>query len=102
MNLSVAYALWGGCDGNATLAVTADALRSRLNPKGWVGVILLLAGMVMIRICLRRRCLSVQAIPALILRQCFQLIAKAGDGYKRGYRRASDLYNPQGRAFVRQ
>lgn len=49
MNLSVAYALWGGFGIAATLAAGWVLFGQRLNPKGWVGVILLLAGMVMIK-----------------------------------------------------
>ncbi|EEI9106180.1 multidrug/spermidine efflux SMR transporter subunit MdtJ [Salmonella enterica subsp. enterica serovar Reading] len=47
--LGVAYALWGGFGIAATLAAGWVLFGQRLNPKGWVGVILLLAGMVMIK-----------------------------------------------------
>ncbi len=49
IDLSVAYALWGGFGIAATLAAGWVLFGQRLNPKGWVGVILLLAGMVMIK-----------------------------------------------------
>ncbi|EEF3250216.1 TPA: multidrug/spermidine efflux SMR transporter subunit MdtI [Salmonella enterica] len=49
IDLSVAYALWGGFGIAATLAAGWVLFGQRLNPKGRVGVILLLAGMVMIK-----------------------------------------------------
>ncbi|MEA0983637.1 multidrug/spermidine efflux SMR transporter subunit MdtI, partial [Salmonella enterica] len=47
IDLSVAYALWGGFVIAATLSAVWVRFGQRVNPKGWVGVILLLAGMVM-------------------------------------------------------
>lgn len=48
IDLSVAYALWGGFGIAATLAAGWVLFGQRLNNKGWIGLILLLAGMVMI------------------------------------------------------
>lgn len=50
IDLSVAYALWGGFGIAATLAAGWILFGQRLNHKGWIGVILLLAGMVMIKL----------------------------------------------------
>lgn len=80
IDLSVAYALWGGFGIAATLAAGWVLFGQRLNPKGWVGVILLLAGMVMIKFA-ETIAAGQAAIRVLVLRQGFQLIAKAGDGY---------------------
>ena len=50
IDLSVAYALWGGVGIAATLAAGWILFGQRLNPKGWVGLVLLIAGMVMIKL----------------------------------------------------
>lgn len=50
IELSVAYALWGGFGIAATVAAGWFLFNQRLNYKGWVGLILLLAGMVMIKL----------------------------------------------------
>lgn len=50
IDLSVAYALWGGFGIAATLAAGWVLFGQRLNKKGWIGLILLLAGMVMIKL----------------------------------------------------
>ena len=50
IDLSVAYALWGGFGIAATLAAGWVLFGQRLNHKGWVGLLLLLAGMVMIKL----------------------------------------------------
>ena len=48
--LSVAYALWGGFGIMATVAAGWILFGQRLNRKGWVGLILLLTGMVIIKL----------------------------------------------------
>ena len=50
IDLSVAYALWGGFGIAATLAAGWVLFGQRLNHKGWIGLALLLAGMVMIKL----------------------------------------------------
>lgn len=50
IDLSVAYAVWGGFGVAATLAAGWILFGQRLNKKGWVGVALLLVGMVMIKL----------------------------------------------------
>ncbi|HII4349536.1 TPA: multidrug/spermidine efflux SMR transporter subunit MdtI [Enterobacter cloacae] len=50
IDLSVAYALWGGFGIAATLAAGWVLFGQRLNHKGWMGLILLLAGMIMIKL----------------------------------------------------
>ena len=50
IDLSVAYALWGGFGIAATLAAGWGLFGQRLNNKGWMGLILLLAGMIMIKL----------------------------------------------------
>ncbi|MFZ4146424.1 multidrug/spermidine efflux SMR transporter subunit MdtI [Enterobacter ludwigii] len=50
IDLSVAYALWGGFGIAATLATGWVLFGQRLNNKGWIGLILLLAGMIMIKL----------------------------------------------------
>ena len=50
IDLSVASALWGGFGIAATLAAGWVLFGQRLNNKGWIGVILLLAGMIMIKL----------------------------------------------------
>ena len=50
IDLSVAYALWGGFGIAVTLAAGWVLFVQRLNNKGWMGLILLLAGMIMIKL----------------------------------------------------
>lgn len=50
IDLSVAYALWGGFGIAATIATGWVLFGQRLNNKGWAGVILLVAGMVLIKL----------------------------------------------------
>lgn len=50
IDLSVAYAIWGGFGVAATLAAGWILFGQRLNNKGWVGLGLLLIGMVMIKL----------------------------------------------------
>jgi spermidine export protein MdtI len=50
IDLSVAYALWGGFGIAATLAAGWILFGQRLNYKGWVGLLLLIAGLVMIKV----------------------------------------------------
>jgi spermidine export protein MdtI len=50
IDLSVAYALWGGFGIAATLAAGWILFSQRLNRKGWIGVILLIVGMVLIKL----------------------------------------------------
>lgn len=50
IDLSVAYALWGGFGIAATLAAGWILFGQRLNAKGWIGLVLLIAGMVMIKL----------------------------------------------------
>ena len=50
IDLSVAYAIWGGFGVAATLAAGWILFGQRLNYKGWVGVGLLLVGMVLIKL----------------------------------------------------
>ena len=50
IDLSVAYALWGGFGIAATLAAGWVLFGQSLNNKGWMGLILLLAGMIMIKL----------------------------------------------------
>jgi spermidine export protein MdtI len=50
IDLSVAYAIWGGFGVVATLAAGWILFGQRLNYKGWVGLALLIAGMVMIKL----------------------------------------------------
>ena len=50
IDLSVAYALWGGFGIAATLAAGWILFGQRLNQKGWIGLVLLLAGMIMIKL----------------------------------------------------
>ncbi len=49
IDLSVAYALWGGFGLAATVAAGWILFGQRLNIRGWLGVALLLAGMVLIK-----------------------------------------------------
>ncbi|HCB2188340.1 multidrug/spermidine efflux SMR transporter subunit MdtJ [Escherichia coli] len=48
--LGVAYALWGGFGIAATLAAGWILFGQRLNRKGWIGLVLLLAGMIMVKL----------------------------------------------------
>lgn len=50
IDLSVAYALWGGFGIAATLAAGWILFGQRLNKKGWAGVILLILGMILIKL----------------------------------------------------
>ena len=50
IDLSVAYALWGGFGIAATIAAGWILFGQRLNAKGWIGLTLLLVGMVMIKL----------------------------------------------------
>ena len=50
IELSVAYALWGGFGIAATVATGWILFGQRLNKKGWAGLTLLLAGMIMIKL----------------------------------------------------
>lgn len=50
INLSVAYALWGGFGIVATVAAGWILFGQRLNPKGWAGLVLLLLGMVILKL----------------------------------------------------
>ena len=50
IDLSVAYALWGGFGIAATLAAGWILFGQRLNRKGWIGLVLLLAGMIMVKL----------------------------------------------------
>lgn len=50
IDLAVAYALWGGFGIAATIAAGWVLFGQRLNNKGWAGVILLVAGMVLIKL----------------------------------------------------
>lgn len=50
IDLSVAYALWGGFGIAATLAAGWILFGQQLNQKGWIGLVLLLAGMIMIKL----------------------------------------------------
>ncbi len=61
IDLSVAYALWGGFGIAATIAAGWVLFGQRLNNKGWAGVILLVAGMVLIKRRLTSRRLQSQA-----------------------------------------
>ncbi|MCU6666182.1 Spermidine export protein MdtI [compost metagenome] len=50
IDLSVAYALWGGFGIAATLAAGWILFGQRLNRKGWFGLSLLLIGMILIKL----------------------------------------------------
>ncbi|WNN46242.1 MULTISPECIES: multidrug/spermidine efflux SMR transporter subunit MdtI [Winslowiella] len=50
IDLAVAYALWGGLGIAATVAAGWILFNQRLNKKGWIGLIVLLAGMVMLKL----------------------------------------------------
>ncbi|MDU2733090.1 MAG: multidrug/spermidine efflux SMR transporter subunit MdtI [Mixta calida] len=50
IDLAVAYALWGGFGVLATLAAGWILFGQRLRPRGWIGLSLLLIGMMMIKL----------------------------------------------------
>ena len=50
IDLSVAYALWGGFGIAATIAAGWVLFGQRLNHKGWAGLLLLVVGMVLIKL----------------------------------------------------
>lgn len=50
IELSVAYALWGGFGIAATIAAGWILFGQRLNHKGWAGLLLLVVGMVLIKL----------------------------------------------------
>ncbi len=50
IDLSVAYALWGGFGIAATLAAGWILFGQRLNRKGWFGLLLLIMGMLLIKL----------------------------------------------------
>ena len=50
LSQAVAYALWGGFGIAATLAAGWILFGQRLNRKGWIGLVLLLAGMIMVKL----------------------------------------------------
>ncbi|VVT49826.1 Spermidine export protein MdtI [Kosakonia radicincitans] len=50
IDLSVAYALWGGFGIVATLAAGWILFGQRLNRKGWFGLLLLIMGMLLIKL----------------------------------------------------
>lgn len=50
IDLAVAYALWGGFGIIATLAAGWVLFDQRLNKKGWIGLFLLLSGMMLLKL----------------------------------------------------
>ena len=50
IDLSIAYALWGGFGIAATIAAGWIMFGQRLNAKGWIGLALLLTGMVILKL----------------------------------------------------
>lgn len=50
IELSVAYAVWGGFGIIATVAAGWVLFGQRLNKKGWAGLTLLLAGMILLKL----------------------------------------------------
>lgn len=50
IDLSVAYALWGGFGIVATVAAGWILFGQQLNLKGWVGLVLLLLGMIILKL----------------------------------------------------
>ncbi|MEN0583036.1 MULTISPECIES: multidrug/spermidine efflux SMR transporter subunit MdtI [unclassified Kosakonia] len=50
IDLAVAYALWGGFGIVATLAAGWVLFGQRLNYKGWLGLVLLIVGMTLIKL----------------------------------------------------
>ncbi|WP_039058309.1 multidrug/spermidine efflux SMR transporter subunit MdtI [Enterobacter sp. Bisph1] len=50
IDLAVAYALWGGFGIVATLAAGWILFGQRLNAKGWLGLLLLIIGMTLIKL----------------------------------------------------
>lgn len=49
MDLSVAYALWGGLGIVATAILGRLIFKQKLNWRGWLGIIVLIVGMIMIK-----------------------------------------------------
>ncbi len=49
IDLAVAYALWGGFGVIATLAAGFILFGQKINLKGWIGIILLVFGMILIK-----------------------------------------------------
>lgn len=50
MDLSVAYAVWGGVGLVATAVVGALAFGQRIRPAGWAGIVLVIAGVVALKL----------------------------------------------------
>ena len=50
IDLSIAYAVWGGFGIIATVAAGWVLFGQRLNRKGWAGLTLLLAGMILLKL----------------------------------------------------
>lgn len=50
MDLSVAYALWGGVGLVATAVIGALAFGQRIAPAGWLGIVLVVAGVVALKL----------------------------------------------------
>lgn len=50
MDLSIAYALWGGFGIAATIVAGWILFGQKLNARGWVGLLLLLLGMVILKL----------------------------------------------------
>lgn len=50
IDLSVAYALWGGFGIAATIAAGWIMFNQRLSRRGWIGLVVLLIGMVLIKV----------------------------------------------------
>jgi spermidine export protein MdtI len=50
IELSVAYAVWGGFGIIATIIAGGVLFNQRLNRKGWTGVLFILSGMVLIKL----------------------------------------------------
>lgn len=49
MDLSVAYALWGGCGVVATALAGVALFNQQLNWRGWIGILTLIMGMTIIQ-----------------------------------------------------
>ncbi|MGL4859344.1 MAG: multidrug/spermidine efflux SMR transporter subunit MdtI [Enterobacteriaceae bacterium] len=49
MDLTVAYALWGGFGIAATAVAGGILFNQKVHPRGWFGLLLLIAGMVLIK-----------------------------------------------------
>jgi spermidine export protein MdtI len=50
MDLSVAYAVWGGAGLVATAVIGALAFGQRIAPAGWLGILLVVAGVVALKL----------------------------------------------------